>query len=79
MANKEGYERLANAIVIQAAEDYRKALKKLNKHPRDDNAKLLVNELERFFKSQWYNELTDISGEWLMEKIKKSVQPIRMT
>ena len=28
------YERLANAIILQAVKDYRLALKKLNKHPQ---------------------------------------------
>ena len=60
-----GFQALANAIVQQAAEDYRSALKL--------NDKRQMHELERFFRSAWYSALTDIDGEWLMNKLREEM------
>nr|DAZ62539.1 MAG TPA: hypothetical protein [Caudoviricetes sp.] len=62
---------LANAIVEQAAKDYMAALRKLRKYPENYRAKAQINELERFFRSDWYGELTDVDGERLMKLLKK--------
>ena len=43
------YENLANAVIAQAAEDYRAALKKIKAHPKNRD---VINEalrIERFF------------------------------
>jgi DNA-binding transcriptional regulator YhcF (GntR family) len=63
---QEAYEDLANAIIIQAVKDYRTALK-------DDNIGLKRN-VERFFKSEYFKALTDISGEQLMKKLRTEVK-----
>jgi DNA-binding transcriptional regulator YhcF (GntR family) len=63
---QEAYENLANAIIIQAVKDYRTALK-------DDNIGLKRN-VERFFKSEYFKALTDISGEQLMKKLRTEVK-----
>lgn len=49
------WENLATAIVIQAANEY---LRTKDKEP-----------LRRFFRSQWYRELTDVDGEYLMKTL----------
>lgn len=67
------YEDLANAIVLTAVKDYREALKKLNKHPRNNSALYTKNEVERFFRSNWYSSLTNIDPEMLMEKLIEEV------
>jgi len=67
------YEKLANAIVLLAAKDYRRALKRLKKYPRDREAKAAVADLERFFRSGWYSALTSVDGEYLIENIRKEV------
>ena len=36
---EDPYERLANAIILQAVADYRVALKKIKAHPKDRKAK----------------------------------------
>ena len=36
---EDPYERLANAIVLQAVSDYRSALKKIKAHPKNREAK----------------------------------------
>lgn len=68
------YEQLANAIVLQAVKDYRKALKTLQMNPKSRSAKADKNALERFFRSQWYTFLTSVDGEMLIEKLQEEVE-----
>jgi len=65
------YQALANAIVQNAAEDYRAALKRLNNDPENIIAKAEIKELKRFFRSQWYETLTSLDGEYLMKMLEK--------
>lgn len=67
------YERLANAIVLQAVKDYRNALKRLEKHPRNETALYTKREVERFFRSDWYASLTKVNPEMLIRKLKEEV------
>lgn len=71
-----GYDKLRDAIVVQACKDYRKNLMKLRNSDRIyeiEIAKLAIKELEDFFRSEWYECLTSIDGVWLMDAIKKDV------
>lgn len=70
------YENLANAIILQAVKDYRDVLKKLKKRPSYEPAKIMKNEVERFFRSDWYRELTSIDGNILIKKLKSEVREI---
>ncbi len=54
------YEELANAIVLQAVNDYR----------LHDDEKELVS-IERFFRSGWFSTLTSINPEMLISKLRK--------
>lgn len=56
------YVDLANAIVATAADDYRYAL-------RHNDEKLLVS-LERFFYSKWYQALTRLDADILLEGLR---------
>ena len=67
------FEELANAVVIQAAKDYTKALKTLKSYPRDEKSKVMKNDCERFFRSSWYKTLTSVDGEFLMRTLQKEV------
>ena len=67
------YTELANAIIIQAAKDYRKALKTLKRYPRYEPAKAVVAEVEEFFRSDWYRMLTSVDAEMLMRKIRREI------
>lgn len=67
------YENLAMAIVVQAGKDYRKALQDLKRNKRNRNALSMKEEVERFFESSWYQELTDLDGAFLMRKIREEV------
>lgn len=65
------YENLANAIVVQAANDYRKALHDLKKNSKYEPALFMKRDCERFFRSAWFAVLTNLNGETLMDSLKK--------
>ena len=67
------YERLANAIILQAVKDYRGALKRLKKHPNRDIDLYMKQEVERFFRSRWYSCLTTVDPEMLIRKLNEEV------
>ena len=70
----EPYQDLANAIILMAVKDYRDALKKLMKRPRYGPAQDLKNEVERFFRSDWYRELTSVDANFLIKKLRSEVR-----
>lgn len=70
----DSYEKLANAIVLQAAKDYRTALKRVARHPKDRDGLAAKNKCERFFRSGWFGILTGIDPEMLMRKLQMEVQ-----
>ena len=55
-------EELANAVIIQAATDYRKAMKDLWLCPRNAKAKYMIKECENFFKSRYFKMYTTIDA-----------------
>lgn len=65
------YKRLAAAIVENAVVDYKKALRRVRKHPDNEFALSEKAELERFFRSSWCGMLTDIDGEVIIAKIQQ--------
>ena len=69
----KNYENLANAIVLQAAMDFRKALKTLKKYPCDRLALHTKREVMRFFRSDWYSSLTTVDPEILIHKLTEEV------
>jgi len=70
----EPFENLASAIILQAVKDYRGALKKHGKRPQYQPAIETIAEVERFFRSEWYRELTSVDGEMLIRKLKSEVE-----
>lgn len=70
----DSFEKLANAIVLQAVKDYRTALKRVARHPKDRDGLATKNECERFFRSGWFGILTGIDPERLMRKLQMEVQ-----
>ena len=67
------YNELANAIVMQAVKDYRKALKSLRLNSRNKKAVEEAMECEEFFRSTWYRTLTSVDGEYLIDKLRAEV------
>lgn len=76
MTNEEdGYQNLANAIVIQAVRDFRKCAKIIKR--RGYGSKEAVNEMRsiaEFIKSSWFKTLTSIDPDYLLEKLKEEVE-----
>ena len=68
------FEGLANAIIIQAAADYRLALKQLQQNPLFQPAIRMSYEVERFFRSDWFSILTRINGIELLTRLKTEVE-----
>ena len=68
------FEGLANAIIIQAAVDYRLALKQLRQNPLFQPAIRMSYEVERFFRSDWFSILTRINGIELLARLKTEVE-----
>lgn len=71
--NINPYEALGNAVVIQAAKDYREACAKLKKNPENVSAKAMKEETEKFFESQRFNMFTELDGKALLEALRKEV------
>ena len=70
----EPYESLANAIVMQAVKDYRTALLHSKKRPDNKSYQVEVASIERFFRSGWYGELTNLNAEYLIRRVNEEVQ-----
>ena len=62
------YENLANAIILRAVWDYRAALRRYRR-TFEVNDEMI--RCEKFFRSSWYEVLTDVDGEYLIKKLRK--------
>ena len=67
------WEELANGIILQAVEDYRKARRRVRKRPDQRFAQYVIRETERFFRSRWFAQLTDVDGEMLIGRLREEV------
>ena len=65
----DAYEKLANAIILQAVKDWRAARRKLKRKPQNESARFYVESCERFFRSAWFTTLTDVDGAVLLRKL----------
>lgn len=65
------WEALANAIIEQAAVDYRAAWKKLKKNPYNVTAQRTVRGVEAFFHSDWFRSLTTVKGPRILKMLKE--------
>lgn len=66
------YEELANAIIIQAAKDYRAALRGRGYSGKTPYG--VIKDCEKFFKSEWFTILSKVNGTMLMNKLRKEYQ-----
>ncbi len=67
------FEYLANAIIIQAARDYRDALNKLSRGRENADAVGAKAECERLCRSEWYQALTSVDAQLLIRKLNEEV------
>lgn len=91
---EQRYEDLAKAIIIQAADDYKRyrfVLDTINlrKYKTDESrylaierAKRELKKVEVFFKTTWFNELSNLDGDFAFRALKKTYEkeyyPVRM-
>ena len=73
--------RLANAIIEQAVNDYRKEWetykRRYRRNPRGkdlEEVKARMRIIEKFFRSKWYGTLTDLDGEYLLRLLKEEME-----
>jgi len=59
----EGVDTLCEAIIYQAIVDYKKAL--------ESGDEYAVRALERFFYSDWFNSMSNIDVDWLIQCIRE--------
>ena len=71
---EDPYERLANAIILQALTDYRVALKRIKRSPKDRETIDEAMGVESFFRSGWYSQLTAVDGEYLIRRLQNEVR-----
>lgn len=74
----DGYINLANAIIEQAAKDYIKALKVVEKKPKDVDANITKSEVESFFKSDWFQMLTNLDGKKFISALQTEYKKARV-
>ena len=67
----EGCQALANAIVAQAAKDYRTAIRRLKTHPGSQQAAAMKRECEQFFHSRWYGVPTGVDPDYILDRIRE--------
>ena len=69
-----GWRKLADAIIVQTANDYRRLQRRLARQPNDHNLKSNQTSIERFFRSDWFNILCDLDGTECIRKLKRPTQ-----
>ena len=65
------YERLANAIILKAVEDYRSYRKVLAREPDNVRVQAQFNQCEEFFLSDWFQVLSDVDGAFILKRLKE--------
>ena len=58
-------------IIIQAADDYRWARKKLKEDPNYLKAIRMLKEVEPFFVSDWFRALTEADGQMILSRLRE--------
>ncbi len=74
MSIDDCYQNLANAIVIKAADDYRKAKQIYLDDAFDFVAQHQIQSIKKFFRSDWFGDLTMIDPEHLIYMLDKEVK-----
>ena len=75
MTDVDPYVALANGIILQACKDYRKYYRlHLRTYRIGDKPNEKLEEVEKFFRSNWYKTLTSVDGEYVMKRIREDVR-----
>ena len=65
---------LAQAIIKEAADDYRQALRLSQRYPKSKYHQEQIKELEDWFYSSQFEKLTDLNPEYLVKKLKEEAK-----
>lgn len=57
-----GWDQLAVAIIEKACDDYRISIK--------TNDETVAKEIERFFRSKYFSNISRLNGEWMIVELK---------
>ena len=68
------YKDLANAIILQAVEDYRKWAKEYSDSRDDRKLRKNLVELKEFFRSECFSILTHLDGVQLLARLKSELE-----
>ena len=67
----DAYIALANAVVVQAADDYRRIYRRFLRRPDNSMCQDELNTLERFFRSEYFELLTNVPAESILSRIRE--------
>ena len=69
----KAYENLANAIIVQAVEDYRRMLRGRFNFDKAGQS-VTFEDTEDFFKSKWFYTLTNVDGKTLLNRLRREYE-----
>ena len=67
------WQELANAVIVQAAKDYRLAQYRNMKRPEQENTLREIRSLETFFRSKWFAVLSTLDGKRLLRDLREQM------
>lgn len=71
---RQPWEDLANGIIKQATDEYKKALERIKKTDHYGwklNAAQEIHSLNRWFRGKWFSMLTQVDPEYIIENLNK--------
>ena len=68
-----GWRALADAIILQAADDYRRLTRRLIAHPDELDKESEKRRIERFLRSPWFGVLSELDGRRLLRDLKADI------
>ena len=71
ISEEEALEALANAVVLQAVQDYKYAYKSYLEDPFNSVARDKVEDLRKFFRSGRFAAFTTADGDYIIECVEK--------
>jgi len=74
MITDSGYRDLADAIILQAVADYRRAHWKLRLCNHHKEALEIISECENFFRSPWFSTICNLDREQLLRNLKREMK-----
>ena len=73
MQKDKSYEMLANAVIVQAAKDFRAAYKAYKRKPSNKWAESEVRDLTKFFCSEYFCVLTNADGPSILHRLMREI------